>query len=103
MRDDRLNQVPSLLPAASEELLQLISCNCKITVIRDWDSRYQRKKADLHFSKFCSSFLGEACKNSTPSISGFGDDVQRLAYIFVARFYVFFQGLKGTYTANVSF
>ncbi|GBO41649.1 hypothetical protein AVEN_110046-1 [Araneus ventricosus] len=45
MKDSRLNPVPSTLLAASEELLQLISCNCKMplqeTVTQDASVRRQ--------------------------------------------------------------
>ncbi|GBN86356.1 hypothetical protein AVEN_127317-1 [Araneus ventricosus] len=44
LKDGRLNPVPSTLPAASEELLQLISYNCKITLARNCSA----KKADLY-------------------------------------------------------
>ncbi|GBL75929.1 hypothetical protein AVEN_234261-1 [Araneus ventricosus] len=73
MKDGILNTVPSTLPAASEVLLQFISCHCKINLTRDCDSRCQCKKGDLHCAKFCTSCLVETCKNSATPTNGFED------------------------------
>ncbi|GBO46041.1 hypothetical protein AVEN_72608-1 [Araneus ventricosus] len=54
MKDGRLNRVPSTLTAASEELLQLISCSCKITLTRDCSAKCQCKKADLYCTLLCT-------------------------------------------------
>ncbi|GBO12241.1 hypothetical protein AVEN_44663-1 [Araneus ventricosus] len=77
MKDGGFNLVPSTLLAASEVLLQLIPCNCKITLTRDCNVRCQCKKADIYFTKFCTYCLGETCKNSATHTSGFeNDDVE---------------------------
>ncbi|GBN35780.1 hypothetical protein AVEN_77722-1 [Araneus ventricosus] len=74
MKDGRLNPVPSTLPAASEELLKLIPCNCKITLTRDSEQDANARRQTFTVQSFVPLCLVETCKNSASPTSGFEDD-----------------------------
>ncbi|KAK4883812.1 hypothetical protein RN001_000083 [Aquatica leii] len=56
---DMLIPVPSTIPLAPNELLHLITCNCKTDCIRGCNCR----KADLTCFQLCGRCRGTACKN----------------------------------------
>ncbi|GBN99640.1 hypothetical protein AVEN_179944-1 [Araneus ventricosus] len=74
MKDGRLNPLPSTLPAASEELLKLIPCNCKITLTRDSEEDANARRQTFTVQSFVPLCLVETCKNSASPTSGFEDD-----------------------------
>jgi len=68
VKEDRLFPIPRSLPAAPEELLNLIACQCKITPRKDCDvETCACKRANLNCSKFCSFCEGISCTNSPPA------------------------------------
>ncbi|KAK4886978.1 hypothetical protein RN001_003249 [Aquatica leii] len=67
---DVLIPVPSTTPPAPDELLHLITCNCKTDYIRGCECR----KAGLACSQLCGRCRGTACKNHALEEEGSEDE-----------------------------
>ena len=62
-REGKLFPVTTNLPAVPENLLNLISCQCKITTQKDCGDKCECRKVGLVCSKFCYYCEGNGCSN----------------------------------------